>query len=676
MAKTYTVKKYIAEREENGELTKQTKEIIYNLIEKKKKAVIYAGLGTGKSDISLKVIRSILSENKYEKIQLLIVTSSKKLTENLCNRALSDDPNDTRKAIPCNGDYGKIELDEQFSPVVSTPESLYKAIAGCKDKGRRFYIIYDEVHEVPIKGVKFRRKLNQPFKAYEEDLCFGLLGLTGTPDNIKLFNWDEEISIKVENPNVKTKQIFIANGIKNNAAVIANKILYIMKKYPNHKIVIRINNKDRIEEIRKILKKFCEDVGVWYANQPDDKYKELLNEATQTKEIVLPQILLTTCLVDAGVEIFSKDKPIIIDYFDENSTLIESKQFIGRFRNGVTCVFFLMEMEALEMETKIDSLEKIYNNHLEMARAEMNSLIGEIAKRNVFRCSYTKNENGRYSYYIDDMKIINYAFSDYINQLFPRPHKLANYLLQDPYFVVEKVTVIDFQDKNQLQEEEEALKEKKKLEINRKTKLTKEFKKKVEKDKEFREMMLMKKTEYDSILSIPEEEKERSRIDVDKYEEYKELYEHFHKEKKEDIKLIFAVSEIKNIEPQEVMRKFYNKKEKEEIKDIIIEVQFRDVKRIYHSSPVPMTPINNSATNIIPKYNVYYFIRQWVKNKNNNEIGLNLGKNNQKDLFEWLNDPKRKRYFPKIASEKILGKYLENVYHLDSRNRITSVQEY
>ena len=667
--KQYIIDKYIGEKLDNGQLNKCATDILNSLL--RNQTLLIAGLGTGKSDLSLKLIRGALSENDFKKIQLIVVTSGKRLTQNLVNRPLSDDPNDTRRGIPCNGDYKSIQLDYNFSPVISTPESFYKVKKACEEIERPYFIIYDEVHEVPLKGAKFRRSLNNPFKAYKEKLCYGLLGLTATPDNVKLFNWDETIKVKAKNPKVRLKKLSIINGVDDTPVEIANKILFIRKKFPNKKIVLRINNKNKIEDIRKLLSKSHDDVGVWYVGQQDDKYKQLLDKAMQGETIELPQILLTTCLVDAGVEIFSNDKPIICDYFDENATLIDDLQFIGRFRNGVHSVFFLMGYKALEMETNVKPLKVCYKEQLKIAEAEFESLIGTTFKVDVFNCSYTKTENNIYSYYIDDTKIVNKAFNKFIKQYFSRPNLLKYYLENHETFIVDEVKVGNIENENLLEAEEIALKEEKKLETKRKTVLTKELKKKIKKDKKFREILL---TAKDNI----------KKEDMWIYENNKDLYDHFHKEKMDDIKIIHYVSEIKKLDLEQVLFMYYDKTEREKIQDIIIERQMQNVKRIYHATDKPVSLGQTNATKDIPLYNEYYFIRLWVKNKSiegkegkkPNEILVNLGKDNRKELFEWLNDPKRKRYFPKIASEKILGKYLKNIYHFDSRNRITSVQEY
>jgi hypothetical protein len=660
--KTYTVDKYIGERLDNGKLNKSVVEIIHYLTEEKRMVNLISGLGTGKSDFILKLVRKTISDNDFLKVQLIVVTSGKRLTENLVNRSLSDDPNDTRKAIPCNGDYKKIQLDDDYSPVVSTPESFYKVKKACEELGRMYYIVYDEVHEVPLKGAKFRRSLNNPFKAFKEELCFGMLGLTATPDNVKVFGWDETIKIKAKNPNVKLKRLDIINGVGDTAVEIANKILYIRKKLKDKKIVVRINNKNKIEDIRKLLSKYCEDVGVWYVGQQDNKYKQLLDEAIQNKVIELPEILLTTCLVDAGVEIFSNDKPIIIDYFDENSTLIESLQFIGRFRNGVKNVFFLMGYKALEIETNVIPFKKCYQEQKELAEVEYKSLIGITYKMDVFNCSYTKTENNIYSYYIDETKIVNKAFSKFIRQYFIRPNLLKSYLEDHETFIVEKVVVNKLGDENYLEAEEEAYKEEKKLEKKRKVELTKELKKKIAKDKGLRRILMLPVGSID-------------KNDLWIYEANKELYEHFRDEKEEDIKMIHYISEIKKLEPEEVLLMYYDKKKKDDIQEIIIERQIQNVKRIYHATDKPVTIGQTNATKCIPLYNEYYFIRLWVKKKDPKEIHVRMGERNKKELLEWLNDPKKKRYLSK-TSESALEKYLNHIYHFDNQSRISSVKEY
>jgi hypothetical protein len=139
--------------------------------------------------------------------------------------------------------------------------------------------------------------------------------------------------------------------------------------------------------------------------------------------------------------------------------------------------------------------------------------------------------------------------------------------------------------------------------------------------------------------------------------------------------MIHYISEIKKLEPEEVLLMYYDKKKKDDIQEIIIERQLQNVKRIYHATDKPVTIGQTNATKCIPLYNEYYFIRLWVKKKDPKEINVRLGRDNKKQLLEWLNDPKKKRYLSK-TSESALEKYLNHIYHFDNQSKISSVKEY
>ncbi len=371
----------------------------------------------------------------------------------------------------CNTCYGGQGITVNGLPVLTTPDSLYKVILSCEEKDKPFIIVVDEVHECELNYLH-RNKLWRPFEAFDHDLCCGLVGLTATPDNIlQSIKWDSVIQV---NPEVKFMQTPSTSIIKNLGADIESIATHIFKTYKAQQkpTVVRINDKNKIKEVKQILEGLKINVSVWYRDNLEEEDEKLLTEMLGAKRRSF-DVLLTTSLVDVGVELYPSEKPIVIDFLDSNSRIIENIQFLGRFREGVDNYHMVVatkrsERDFQEYRDILDELKKKAQNIKSFAESECR----EFGLENRLLKTSFNPETETYNFEVDEVSVNASAFELYIKQIIADTDRLKRFLdnhftfnsgdtkiawLPDDYVSVEGLTPLV----EQLKEERKAVKERK-----------------------------------------------------------------------------------------------------------------------------------------------------------------------------------------------------------------------
>lgn len=423
----YKVKKYITERQ---------KDLIQGILNKKSKNLLISPMKSAKTTfIFTDLLRAL---NNIDK-QLIFVSPKVTLLDQLEGKY------DVTK---CYGKQGGAELKEN-TPVITTPDSLFKVINKCQELKKEFLIVYDEAHEFEL-SYKFRKKLAYPIKYYEHSKCIGLLCMTATPDNIiHSMSWDNIYVFDIEDRFIQAPITNIVTGLKNNAVSVTNYIIDLHKKDDTAK-VIRINNKDTIKKVAKILKDTANiEVITWYRARENDNEKgdTHLQEILEGKKLK-NEIILTTSLVDVGVEIYSEVKPIVISFMDSNSSLIEEIQFIGRFREGVKEFNIISPSNSFSAEFL--TYEVIKSDHYEKAKKDhfMANRYDRDSKTLYPNLIATKDENGLYSYEIDTFAVNSLIFEKYISQIIKDTSLLREYLKEHLTFNSEVIRIVNVNEKN------------------------------------------------------------------------------------------------------------------------------------------------------------------------------------------------------------------------------------
>ena len=416
----------------NKYITEKSYEIIESIIEQKRKTLLVAPMKAGKSTFSFKELYPVMMACNY---QFIFVSPKTSLLEQVQDR------------YKVNSCYGGSDATITNLPVISTPDSLYKVINKCEEVEKEFIIVYDEIHEMEL-NYNHRHKLIYPYKYYDNPLCRGLLGLTATPDNvIRSIKWDKVFTIKVKDKFIQSPVTNLIMGLSHS---VKDMTIHIVKTYVKYKvpIIVRINDKKKIDEIKTSLGMFgLSGIHTWYRNNLSEEDNKLLSEMLNGVSCDF-NILLTTSLVDVGVELTPMRKPIVIDFMDHNSRIIENIQFLGRFREGVfgydlvipksSNEYPFMEYEQVHQQLKESARQtclyfnndwKRIKNSTELLKTEYNP------------------DTEEYSYSIDEFALNSKIFEFWIKQIIKDTDRLKDYLENHLTFNTQQINTVYLNEK-------------------------------------------------------------------------------------------------------------------------------------------------------------------------------------------------------------------------------------
>lgn len=400
-------------------ITEKSYDIIESLVEEKRKVLLIAPMKAGKSTFSFKELYPVIASSDY---QFVFVSPKVTLLEQVQERY---------RVTSC---YGGADVTLTGLPIIVTPDSLYKVVKRCEEEEKKFVIIYDEIHEMEL-NYNHRHKLIYPLKYFEHELCLGLLGLTATPDNIlKTIKWDKVFKIDIENKFVQTPVTNIITGLSNslNDILIHISNTYLKNDCP---VVARINDKKKIEDVETGLQGLgITGITKWYRGNKNEEDELVLTEMLNGTRCDF-NILLTTSLVDVGVELNPFRKPIIIDFYDSNSRVIENIQFLGRFREGVKGYDIILpssknEYDFIEFEEVLKQMRKKAEGEKEFC----NIYQAWSGERNKFLKATYDIEKERYIYEVDEHAVNAEVFNFWIQQIIRDKNRLESFLMNHDTF--------------------------------------------------------------------------------------------------------------------------------------------------------------------------------------------------------------------------------------------------
>lgn len=430
--KKYKIKQFISEDESKSKIQR----LINVILSGKHKSLLVSPMKAGKTTF---VLTTLLNELSDKGIQLIYVSPKVTLLEQI-------KLNSKIEVGTCYGKRCKLDLKDGQA-VITTPDSMYKVVDKCRTLNKKFFVVYDEAHELEL-SYNFRKKLAYPIKYYNDNDCLGLLCMTATPDNIaKSIKWDHEFLIEVENKFIQSKTTNIVTGLNSNVETITNYIIKVHKEHDTT-IIVRINDKSKIDKVKELLKNTINIEPItWYRDRKNENEKGDLHLQSILDGAKLGnEIILTTSLVDVGVEIYSKFKPVVASFMDNNSTLIEEIQFIGRFRDGVE------EFNLIVPTSKHDGASTTYSrlHKLAFKDAELNKQCANVFDRDqkTLRPNLLVTDCGdKYSYEIDEIAVNAMVFKTYIKQIIKDPSLLRKYLMDHLTFNSEVIRIVNVNDK-------------------------------------------------------------------------------------------------------------------------------------------------------------------------------------------------------------------------------------
>lgn len=624
-------------------------EILFSVLDKKQKILLVSPMKTGKTTFVMKYLSNIL---KASDIQLIFVTPVKSL--------MNDIKNKYPHSIKCNGNVKEIKLNNN-APVLTTPESMHKVINVCEEENKEFFIVYDEIHQIVINA-NFREKLKNPFLYYENKLCIGLLGMTATPEPLKNIKFDERFLITPKEKFIQADKTIIVKDFTKNIDNMLNFIKKIKYENPNRLVVSRINNKDDI----KLIKEKLNNCVSWYRAKDERKESEqylsnmeLLEDVLNGHNIENVDYLLCTSLVDVGIEIQLKEKPIVIDFIDNTSTIIDDIQFVGRFRQGIKQLYLVGKLNKEKPITKPLDLKSEYNKQLEETKEFIkvtnkikDRVIGDITK-DVIGIKSVLSENDDILYEIDEYSLMQNVFKRYINFHLQTAIYLKLFLEKHQTFNTKEIQITSYNDLN-ISESDELKKEKKELKEYIKNQ-EKEFYngiKELNLDNEILKMILnIDDIDNKDLWKIKKYDDICNRWKHEELEEYRKRYK--------QVSEILENTKVNQIEILEIALK------KEKVKKLIEQKRYIN-SNIYYDKQRELIPRNKEMF-------VTYKIRDYINKTKGKERGVYLSNKFKEKLLQELQKEKSLSKLTPIS----LDKHLKLIYILSNNNnneRISSVK--
>ena len=422
MAK-YKFHKYLEkiERYYINEYISEANDRIMELLQNYKTVGVISDMKSGKTFNVFEVLKPKLDRNE---IQGIIIDPKLSMINN---------QSELYGAVKCcNGYYVSLNGDI----IASTPESLYRAIACCEEEEKKFLLFYDEVHESYL-SYKFRPAVQSAFNYIDHRLCVGLVGMTATPDNLieaEEFNKWLKIEYADEKKKFEQSEMLVITPVKEMDLKTMFNIILKLSRNKKPKI-FKIKSRKKIEVLSKYLEAEGIKVNTWtreIVQGEENENVELFEKAMKGLGIDV-DILLSTNLIDTGVELHLKEKPIIVDFM-EHTSLIDTIQFIGRFREGTERVYlFIKEREKLTIIDYSKLVAKWKKYSTKQANLHNEAYEGEYAEdhKNVF-LKAIKKEDGKYYYEADDKLVNIKAYEEYVTRISSVPEALMEYLKTHP----------------------------------------------------------------------------------------------------------------------------------------------------------------------------------------------------------------------------------------------------
>ena len=242
-------------------------------------------------------------------------------------------------------------------------------------KDYKITLIIDEAHQL-IYSKNFRKKaINELLMLSEK--CFNVIHLTATPGaNLDCYSYDEHYQLKPikENININTFGIMKSkDGLTSLYKAIRTNFQY------GKKVLIFLNNKEKIFEIQEHLTKIFKDKNIGIITSDEKEKNDIFKSIV--KDSLIPSnydIVLTTSVLECGTNINNLDYTPIV-YVDNNLffSTVSVIQEVARFRKDVDLALLVYKEPIKKEEFFIKSKEQIASElkkDLENKRDMMNSI--------------------------------------------------------------------------------------------------------------------------------------------------------------------------------------------------------------------------------------------------------------------------------------------------------------
>lgn len=629
-------------------ITEEAKEILFELMGRKQKTLLIAAMKAGKTTF---VMNYLFNSFRQLGIQLIFVSPT---------NSLLDDIQSKYKVVKCNGNCKSIRLNNLI-PVISTPDSLHKTIIACEESRQQYMICYDEIHMV-ITENNFRDALKNPFLVYENELCVGLLGMTATPEPLQNMDFESVFYVDIENKFYVCDNTKIIENFINNNDNILNIIKAIKAKHENKMVVARINNKETIKLLNGRLKNSI----AWYrANEMEEGKSyihdmDIFEKTLEGNNIENVDYILTSSLGDVGVEYKLQEKPIVVDFIDNNSCLVSDVQFAGRFRNGIDTLYFVgkFETDADKYINKPPKQNIEYDESLSRAKAIIeilkNDTITEEIK-GIKGIKTIKDDAGNFELKLDTWDLKYHAFKKTIRFNIQKAFLFKKYLKNHLTFNTHNIEILDFLEM-EIKEGDELKKEAKAL-------------REAQKEMESRFLEEVEKIQDDKILDIILNRNLYSDDEFWKVKDYKELIDFWEGENLKDYRERY-------LDLNNTLKNYKNKKTNIELLEISLKsTTINEIKKqlAYISYNVIYDRDDGKEMEnykLEKDMRIVYIIRDYINKNKHKELEVYLSKKFKNELFEEL---QKEKSLSKLTLNS-LDKHLRRIYNISNNRKMDIIK--
>lgn len=237
-------------------------------------------------------------------------------------------------------------------------------------KDYKITLIIDEAHQL-IYSKNFRKKaINELLKLSEK--CFNVIHLTATPGaNLDCYSYDEYYQLKPIKENININTFGIMKS-KDGLTSLYKAIRINFKQ--GKKVLIFLNNKDKIFEIQGHLSKIFKDKNIGIITSDEKENNDIFQSIV--KDSLIPSnydIVLTTSVLECGTNIENLDYTPIV-YVDNNLFFnVDSViQQVARFRKDVDLGLLIYKEPCKKEGFFIKSKEQIASERKEKLEKKLN----------------------------------------------------------------------------------------------------------------------------------------------------------------------------------------------------------------------------------------------------------------------------------------------------------------
>lgn len=340
---------------------KEVKELLLN----GGKSLFIAGVGKGKTYNFINVCKEIIKNNSDEYLTLFLTPT----------RTLSEQNGEQYNIHTVVSGINEIKTFDVNTIVYDKLNLIIDNIHRYQNK--KIILIVDEAHEL-IYAKNYRNKTLERIKALEE-IAHSIIHLTATPTaNKTIYQYKNIIEIMETQTIKKVNVIEVERNGKGETGNKIEKALInevINRLRQNKKVIVQYNTHDGLNKIKTELVKVFPSKKISLMTSQTKELNEDFEHLIQNNKINNNiDLVLSTSVLNAGINIKNKDIELIYIIDKNGSKLDLIKQFAGRTR----CVNTSFTIIKYKNE---DSKEKYTKSFEEELKEEFNKGL-KIAQRN------------------------------------------------------------------------------------------------------------------------------------------------------------------------------------------------------------------------------------------------------------------------------------------------------